>query len=128
MKKIDPTVARETWYIFASTLILSVFMQAVFLVIGKWDLTVLFGNILGASAAVGNFLLLGLTVQSAVLKEEKEARNLIKLSQTLRFFLLIAVAIVGYLVPIFNPIAVIIPLLFPRVAIAFRPFLMKNKD
>ena len=128
MKKIDPTVVRETYYIFTFTIILSVFMEAVFLIIGKWDLTVLFGNILGAAAAVGNFLLLGLTVQSAVLKEEKEARNLIKLSQTLRFFLLIAVAVVGYLVPIFNPIAVVIPLLFPRVAIALRPLVMKNKD
>lgn len=128
MKKIDPTVVRETYYIFAFTIILSVFMEAVFLIIGKWDLTVLFGNILGAAAAVGNFLLLGLTVQSAVLKEEKDARNLIKLSQTLRFFLLIAVAVVGYLVPIFNPIAVVIPLLFPRIAIALRPFIMKDKD
>lgn len=128
MKKIDPTVIRETRYIFAVTLILSVFMEAVFLVIGKWELSVLLGNILGAAAAVGNFLLLGITVQSAVLKEEKEARNLIKLSQTLRFFMLIAIAIVGYLVPIFNPIAVIIPLLFPRVAIALRPFVIKDKD
>lgn len=128
MKKIDPTVIRETRYIFAVTLILSVFMEAVFLVISKWELSVLLGNILGAAAAVGNFLLLGITVQSAVLKEEKEARNLIKLSQTLRFFMLIAIAIVGYLVPIFNPIAVIIPLLFPRVAIALRPFVIKDKD
>jgi len=128
MKKIDPTVIRETRYIFAFSLILSVFMEAVFLIIGKWELSVLFGNILGAATAVGNFLLLGITVQSAVLKEEKEARNLIKLSQTLRFFLLIVIAIIGYLVPIFNPIAVIIPLLFPRIAIAFRPFVFKDKD
>jgi len=128
MKKIDPTVIRETRYIFAFSLILSVFMEAVFLIIGKWELSVLFGNILGAATAVGNFLLLGIMVQSAVLEEEKEARNLIKLSQTLRFFLLIVIAIIGYLVPIFNPIAVIIPLLFPRIAIAFRPFVFKDKD
>lgn len=127
MKKIDPTVVRETWYIFVFTLVFSVFMEAIFLVIGKWDLTVLLGNILGAVAAVGNFLLLGLTVQSAVLKEEKDARSLIKLSQTLRFFLLIAVAAVGYLVPVFNPVAVVIPLLFPRVAIALRQFTIKTK-
>ena len=127
MKKIDGTVVRETKYIAACTLALSALMQAVFLVLGRWDATVLPGNILGAVAAVGNFLLMGITVQKAVQKEEKEARSLVKLSQSLRQLMLLAVAMVGYFVPVFHTVAVVLPFLFPRIAVALYPVLRKEK-
>ena len=126
MKKIDKTVLNETAYIASFVFIFSLLMQSVFLVSGHWDITVLFGNILGFAAAVGNFLLLGITVQSAITKEEKDAKALIKLSQSLRLIMMFAVALIGYLVPIFNIIAVILPFLFPRIAIALRPVFMKK--
>ena len=72
---VDKTVRRETLFVAAWVGIFSLFMQAVFLVIGRWDYTVLLGNLLGAAAAVGNFFLMGLTVQSAVQKEEKDAKQ-----------------------------------------------------
>lgn len=121
MKKIDPTIKKETLYIAAFVIIFSVLMQSVFLIIGKWDVEVLFGNILGAVAAVGNFFLMGLTVQASLEKEEKEAKNIIKLSQSARLFLLFGVALAGYLIPVFNIIAVVIPFLFPRIAVMLRP-------
>ena len=102
-------------------------MQSVFLIIGKWDVEVLFGNILGAVAAVGNFFLMGLTVQASLEKEEKEAKNIIKFSQSARLFLLFGVALAGYLIPVFNIIAVVIPFLFPRIAVMLRPLADKIK-
>lgn len=126
MKKIDATVLKETGFIAAFTIILSLLMQSVFLIIGKWDYTVLLGNLLGYLAAVGNFFLLGLTVQSAVEKEEKEAKNLMKLSSTLRLLMMFVIAIIGYVVPVFNIIAMIIPYLFPRIALAVRPAFLKK--
>jgi len=126
MKKINETVLKETYYIAAITLILSMLMQSVFLVISKWDYTILLGNLLGFITVVGNFLLLGLTVQKAVEKEEKEARQLIKTSQSLRLLMLFVVAVIAYFIPFVNIIAVIIPYLFPRVAIALRPVLNKK--
>ena len=126
MKKIDPTVLKETAYITVFTIIFSMLMQAVFLIVQKWDYTVLLGNILGIVAVVLNFLLMGITVQNAVLKEEKDAKNLMKLSQTGRLFMMFVFALVGYLVPVFNAIAVVIPFLFPRIAIMLRPFFMKK--
>lgn len=129
MKKIDPTVLKETVYILIATLIFSVLMQLIFIIIGKWDYTVLLGNFLGAAAASGNFLLMGLTVQKALEKEEKDAKNIMKLSQMLRLLLLFVIAMVGYLVSLFNLVAVIVPYIFPRIAVAFRPFFMKkNKE
>lgn len=126
MKKIDKTVLRETIYIASVTVILSLLMQSVFLVINRWDYTVLLGNFLGIIASVGNFFLMGLTVQSAVQKEPDEAKKLVKFSQTLRLFALLIIALIGYIVPVFNIIAFAIPLLFPRIAIFLRPFIIKE--
>ena len=63
-----------------------------------------------------------LTIQKAVGKDQKESAALMKFSQTYLFFLQLAAAAVGVLVPVFNWIAVLIPLFFPRIAIALRPF------
>lgn len=127
MKKIDPTVLKETGYIAALVFIFSLLLQSVFLIIGKWDYTVLTGNLLGFVAAVGNFFLMGLSVQSSLGKDEKDAKNLMKVSQSLRLLLVFVIALIGYLVPVFNTIAVLIPLLFPRIAVALRPLFMKKK-
>ncbi len=121
MKKIDPTILKETMYIAAFTLIFSLLMQSVFLVIGRWDYTVLLGNILGAGAVIANFFLMGLTIQSALEKEEKEAKNLMKVSQMLRMLMLFVIAMIGYVVPVFHLVAVVVPYIFPRIAIALRP-------
>lgn len=126
MPKLDPTVRQESAYIASLVLILSILMQAVFLLIGKWDYSVLLGNVLSAAAAIGNFLLLGLTVQRAVTKDEKDARQLMKLSQTYRLLGLLVVAVIGFALPVFHPLAVVIPLLFPRIAIAMRPLFKKD--
>ncbi len=122
MKKIDEIVLKETKYILLWELILSVLMQAVFLVIGKWDYTVLLGNILSASAAVLNFFLMGISIQKALEKDENDAKKTIKLSQSYRFLFLIVVLVTGAAIPCFNIWAVVVPILFPRIAIAFRPY------
>ena len=127
MKKIDPTILRETGYIATMVFIFSLLLQSVFLIIGKWDYTVLLGNLLGFLAAVGNFFLMGLSVQSSLGKEEKDAKNLMKVSQSLRLLLIFVIVVVGYLLDVFNTIAVAIPLLFPRIAVALRPMFIKKK-
>ncbi len=126
MKKIDKTVLKETIYILSFTIVLSLLMQSVFLIARHWDYTVLLGNILGIIASVGNFFLMGLTVQSAVLKQPDDAKKQMKASQSLRLLLLFVIALIGYLLPIFNTLALIIPYLFPRIAIAFRQFVIKD--
>lgn len=128
LKKLDPTVRRETAFVALGTVILSVLMEAVFLVIGKWNLTVLFGNLLGAFVAVLNFFLLGLTVQAAVSLEEKDAKARMTLSQRLRLLLLAAAAILGIVLPCFDAIAAILPLFFPRLVLGVRAFTLKKEE
>ena len=121
MIKIDNTVKKETGYIALWISIFSLLLQAVFLTIGKWDVTVLLGNLLSGALGILNFLLMGIAVQSAVKKDEKGAKETMRASQALRTFLLFAVTAVGVLLSCFNTIAVIAPLFFPRIAIAIRP-------
>ncbi len=128
MAKIDATVAGETRYIATWVVILSAVMEAVFLIIGMWSYKVLLGNILGGAAAVFNFLLMGITVQKAVVKDEKEAATAMKASQSMRSLMLLIVALLGIVIPVFNAVAVIIPLFFPRIAIAFVPLRDRKKN
>ena len=129
MKKIDRTVIKETVYIAAWMLVFSMLTQAVFLVLSRWSYTVLLGNLLGGGAAVLNFFLMGLSVQKALEKEEeKDAKQVLRLSRTLRMLFLFVVAVIGVTVPCFHYVAALIPLLFPRIAIAFRPLFDKKMN
>ena len=121
MNKIDKTVLKETKYIACWVLFLSMIAEAVFLIIGKWDYTVLLGNILSAGLVILNFFLMGITVQRAVEKDEKEAKNTMKVSQLYRNLLVICVTVIGVTLKCFNTWIVLIVLFFPRIAIAFRP-------
>ena len=126
--KIDKTVAKETRYIAVWVLVFSVLLQAVFVLIRRWDYTVLLGNLLGAATAVGNFLLMGLTVQKAVEEDQKQAAKRIRLSQSYRLLLQGAVLIVAALVSCFQLWAAAVPLLFPRFAIMVRPWFGKEEN
>lgn len=121
MFKINSTVIKETRYIAVFSVVLSILMQAVFLIVlRRFDYTVVLGNILGLLASVGNFFFMGIGVQKAVEKDEKEAKNILKISQTVRFFGIFLIAMIGILLSCFNSIAVLVPLFFPRIAIAGR--------
>ena len=125
---MDPAVKKETGYITVWVLLLSLLMEAVFLVIRQWDLSVLFGNLGGAALAILNFFLLAFVVSRAVDKgKPEEAAQRVKATATLR---LIGVgALSALLIGVFktNVFATLIPLLFPRAAIAFRPILDRKR-
>ena len=127
MQKVDSTVIKETKYIALWVLILSALMQAVFLVISRWNYTVLLGNLLTGSFSVLNFFLMGISVQRALDKEEKDARNALKLSRTYRSLALFVVAVIGVVLPVFDRWAVIIPLFFPGIAVYLRPLFDKKQ-
>ncbi len=127
MDKIDITVWKETKYIAVSVLLMSILLQAVFLIGGQWDYTVLLGNLICGIAGILNFFLMGITVQKAITKDEKEAKNTMKLSQTYRTFFLAIVLIIAFTVPCFHRWASLIALFFPRIAVMFRPVLDKRK-
>ena len=126
MVKIDDTVKKETTYIAAWTGVLSCALQAVFLIAGKWSLSVLAANLLTDFAAVLNFFLMGLTVQKAVDMEQKDAANLIRFSQSARLFMQLIVCALGVI--FLNAAAAIVPLFFPRIGVSARILFNKNDN
>lgn len=128
MKKIAPAIIKETLYVLISVVILSVLMQSVFLIIRRWDYTVLLGNLLTGFTVTLNFFLMGLGVQKSLEKDEKEAKKVIRLSQIYRYLILIVVLVIGVVFSCFNTWAVIIPVIFPRIAIAVWPLINKKKN
>ena len=126
MEKCTAVIIKETKYIIAWEIILSLLMQAFFFILDKWDYTVLLGNTLSGGVAALNFFLLGITVQKAVIKDEASAQTAMKTSRLYRFILMLIVVMLGASLPVFHIWAVIPPLLFPRIAIAFRTFFDKR--
>ncbi|MBE6787948.1 MAG: hypothetical protein E7537_06345 [Ruminococcaceae bacterium] len=126
--KIDKTVIKETKYIASFVIIFSVLMQAVFLIISKWDYTVLLGNLWGIIIAVGNFFVMGLFVQKAVTQDAKDAKQTVRASQSLRMVAIFVLAAVGLIIFKQTPtrVAIVLPLVFPRIAIMLRPIIYRN--
>lgn len=128
LNKVDPTVRKETGFIAGFVLVGSLAMEAVYLLLGAWTLPVLLGNLLGVALAVGNFLLMGLTIQKALGKSEEDAKKLMKLSQQLRMLMLLVGCVLGGALACFDLVATLIPLLFPRIGVMIRGLTEKHKS
>ena len=125
---MDPAVKKETLYITVWVVLLSLVEEAVFLLIRQWDLSVLFGNLGGAAVAVGNFFLMAMIVTKAVDKgKPDEAATRVKATATVRLLGCAAVCVILIAVLKTNVYATVIPLLFARIGIAFRPMIDRKR-
>lgn len=114
--KIDGTVKKETAYVAVAEAILIAIMLAVYLIISKFTLNVLFAALTSGAVAVLNFFVMGLTVQKAVtVDDDSDRRKLIRASQLVRLLVMGVVVIVCAVFPKFDIFALFIPLFFPRL-------------
>lgn len=114
--KLQKATARELAHIAVGVLSGSAIMVGIFFLVGKFDLTVVWGALLGSAVAIANFFYLGLSVQKAAANTDR-AMLVMKTSYTVRMLICVAALVVGFVAPIFHWLAVIIPLLLPRVTI-----------
>lgn len=154
--KISPVVKKETGTIALGTVMLCLIMLAVYTFLGKLDPSVFLGTALGFIAAVGNFFLMALSVQKsaekmngvvlppvqkdengeeadsdkndAVSPEAKEIKKFMRASYTGRMLLLVLVAILAVNVKIFDTVACLVVLLFPRIVVFVVQFIRKKKE
>lgn len=153
--KVQSAVKQETGKIALGVAVLTMLMVGIFLIIGRFSWAVLFGALLGAAFAIGNFFLMALSVQRAVDRmddvqlppktEEEEAaeaedpklakeltpegkqiRGSIQRSYMLRMLMLGGMAVLAIEVPGIDPIAALVPLLFPRIVIFIEGLLNKE--
>ena len=116
--KLQEAAKREALHIAVGVFVFSCIMNGVFALLGQWDLTVLWGTLLGGGFAVLNFILLALSVQKlAAETDEKKGRAWMQMSYQMRMIATVVVGIIGVSVPCFHWVAVLIPLLFPRITI-----------
>ena len=85
--KPQQAVVQETKHIALGTAVLCAIMLLIFLVLGKFHWTVLTGALLGFTVAVGNFFVLGLSVQKAAAKPDK-AKQIMQLSYSMRMLVM----------------------------------------
>ena len=117
--KLQPAGRQETIHIAAGCAVECAAMLAVFAALGRLDHTVALGAGLGWCLAVANFLLLGLSVQKAAGESESRAKAIMQTSYTMRNLMCALGVIVGFVAPCFHWVAVVLPLFFPRLIIAF---------
>lgn len=128
--RVDKTVKRETLYIICGSLLLSLLEQATFVALGKWELPVLFSNLMMDAVFILDFFFLGITLQIAVKKkDEKEIKNLMLLSRGLRFIMIGGALVVGILLDeVFNLWALLPPILFNRITLFVIQLRMKREE
>ncbi|MDD4851140.1 MAG: ATP synthase subunit I [Gemmiger sp.] len=120
--KLQPASAKELRHIAVGTAICTAVMVAVFGLLAAFGLvrfqyTIPLGAVCGAAIAILNFAVLCLTVQEAARADEKNAHYKVKLSYNIRLMVQAGWCVVAYLLPCFQVVAAVLPLLFPRVVI-----------
>ena len=146
--KPDSAVRRETARVAAGVFALVAVMLAVYAVIGKFSVPALLGGVYTGLLTVVNFFIMGMTVQGITNRAAEKARteqeiveltlemkNRMKLSYNLRMIALFALMVAGIAVFKFDPIATILPILFPTIVIrvlqimeARRPSVSEGSD
>lgn len=128
--KPDSAVRRETARVAAGVFALVAVMLIVYAIVGKFSVPVLLGGIYTGLLTVINFFIMGLTVQGvtnrAAEKERTEQeladltiemKNRMKLSYNVRMIALFALLVLGIAVFKFDPLATILPVVFPTIVI-----------
>ncbi len=103
--------------------LLTVILNIVFRIIGKWDYTVLLGSILGLIITTYFYYSICVSVPKALEYGDPElAQKSIRASRSMRTIVMAVGLIIAIKLPWFNICATVVPLLFTRISIAFLHF------
>lgn len=123
--KLQKAVKDETVFVALGSVILSAVMVIVFFVLHRvfpdrvpMDLPVVIGAVGGCAVAVGNFFLMALTVQKvAGIENYDQAYRSMQVSYRYRTFLQLIWCVLCMVLKFINPVAGILPLLWPSLLI-----------
>ena len=133
------TLLRETGRVGLGVAALTAVMLLIYAAVGQFSLPALLGGVYTSLLAVANFFAMGLTVQSITDKVGEKQRTdeeIEQLTQQMnarlsatrraRQLALIGLVIVGIVVLKFEPLATILPIMFPGIAITIYQLLKKS--
>ncbi len=125
-------VLRETAWLAVGTAVCTAVMIGFFVLLQKFDLTVLWGGLIGWAVTVGNFFFLAITAsiasERALNQDVEGGKKLVKTSQFFRFISIGAILVLCAWSKQFNIIALVVPLLFERPVLLITEFFKKKGD
>lgn len=123
---------RETLSVLIGEAVLTGVMIGVFALLGKYDLTVLWGGIIGAAVATANFFLMalgtGLAADKAQQQDAKSGQALIHMSYLGRMIGLFIILAICAKSGLCNVLTLVIPLVFVRPILTIREIFKKKGD
>lgn len=117
---------KDILQVISGVIILSIIMDILFLAIGKFDMKVLWGTLIGSACAIVNFVLLAFTIYVSI-SNGKSASGYIGASYLLRVAFIGIAIVFAIKSPHINYVAAAIPLVFPRITITFLQGILKMK-
>lgn len=125
-------VYRETGIVAVGVMVCTAVMIGAFALIGKFSSSVLWGSLLGAVLSIGNFFFMaigiGLAADKAEQQDVKAGQLLVRTSYMLRLAVLFAILFACAKSSLFNLIALVLPLVFVRPALAVAEFFRKKGE
>jgi uncharacterized BrkB/YihY/UPF0761 family membrane protein len=134
--KLQKAVKDESIFVALGSIILSVIMVIVFFVLHRvfpervpMDLPVIIGAVGGCAVAIGNFFLMAVTVQKvAGIENYDQAYRSMQVSYRYRTFLQLIWCVLTMVLGFINPVAGMLPLLWPSLLIKGRGILNGVKN
>ena len=123
-------VLKETLLVLAGVLICTALMCGVYALLGRFDLSVLLGGLVGMLLSCGNFFFMAMIATLAADKAEQQdaegGKKLMKSSYPIRILVLAAVLILCAKSGYFNVLALALPLAFVRPVLMVLEFFRKK--
>lgn len=122
-------VIQETSIVLLGEIVGTALMCGIFALLGKFDLSVLYGGIIGVALATGNFFFMALmtclAADKAQSQDVKGGQALIRSSYFVRILVLCIVLFACGKSRLFNVFSLVLPLLFVRPTITIAEFFRK---
>ncbi len=123
-------VYHETAIIAIGEVIGTAAMYGVFALLGKFDLSVLLGGLVGCLLTIGNFFFMAVIASLAADRAEQQdvegGKKLLKASQTYRLLAMAVILVVCAISKKFHLIAMVVPLVFTRPILLLSEFFRKK--
>ena len=128
MRITDPVALKQFKRVVKFNSIMTIIENIVFLIIGKWDYTVLLGSLWGLLLACFFFYKICVSVPQILNMENPNmASRFAVTSQTQRLFITAFGIFIAFKVSFINAMAAIIPLFFTRISIVIINLIYKEE-
>ncbi len=122
-------VFQETGIVLLGELIGTAFMCGIFALLGKFNLPVLYGGLIGLLLATGNFFFMAISTciatEKAQAQDVKGGQLMIRSSYMLRIVILFVILFACGKSGLFNVFSLVLPLLFVRPTLTLAEFFRK---